>query len=313
MSDEMKLFAGSASHDFAAKICKYLGCTLGDSETKRFPNDNLFVHINENVREVDCFVVQTSVKPVSDNLMEAMIMMDALRRASAKRITLVMPYYAYARSDKKDMPRIAITASLVARLLETAGVSRLLCMDLHAEQIQGFFHIPVDQLIAAPIICGYLREKNIQDLVIVSPDVGSAKRAREYADRLKCDLAIVEKVRDKDSGEVKAWNIIGDIKGMNAVLIDDEINSGGSIIEARRICEEFGAKDIYVAATHAVFAEGAAAKLVNAGFKEVIVTDTVPILEKYDSDVIHVESVSDLFAHAVKNIHTGSSVSKLFK
>lgn len=313
MPDEMKIFAGSASKAFAAKICSYLKCKLGESEKKTFPNDNLFVQINENVREADCFVVQTSVKPVSDNLMEAMIMIDALRRASAKRITLVMPYYAYARSDKKDRPRIAITASLVARLLETAGISRLLCMDLHAEQIQGFFHIPVDQLIAAPIICGYIRSKDIQDLVIVSPDVGSAKRARGYADRLKCDLAIVEKVRNKGTGVVKAWNIIGDIKGMNCVLIDDEINSGGSIMEALRICKEFDANDVYVAATHPVFAEGAAAKLVAAGFKEVIVTDTVPILEKYDNTVIHIESVSDLFAHAMKNIHTGSSVSKLFK
>ncbi len=313
MPDGMKVFAGSASADLAVEICSHLGCELGKSETKKFANDNTFVHLFENVREVDCFVVQTSITPVNDNLMEAMIMVDALRRASAKRITLVMPYYAYARSDKKDMPRIAITASLVARLLETAGISRLVCMDLHAEQIQGFFHIPVDQLLAAPIICSYLRDKNLEDLVIVSPDAGGARRAREYADRLKSDIAIVDKVRDKIKGDVIAWNIIGDVGGRPCVLVDDEINRGTSIMRAYEACKEFGATEIYAAVTHPVFSPGAAARLAECGFKELIVTNTVPIFGDYDNSVIKVLSVAELLAQAINNIHTGSSVSQLFK
>jgi len=313
MPDGMKIFAGSASRNLAKDICKLLNVKLGKCETKKFANDNTFVHIFENVRGVDCFVVQTSIKPVNDNLMEALIMVDALRRASAKRITLVMPYYAYARSDKKDMPRIAITASLVARMLETAGIGRLLCMDLHAEQIQGFFHIPVDQLMAAPIICAYLRTRNIPKLAVVSPDAGGARRARQYADRMKCDVAIVDKVRDKMTGEIITWNVIGDIKGMNCVLVDDEINSGGSIIKACKVLKDFGAKDVYAAVTHPVFSEDAPDKLTHYGFKEVIVTDTVPIFGKYNKKKIKVLSIAKLFAKAIKNIHTGSSVSRLFK
>ncbi len=313
MPDGMKVFAGSASKALAKEICQHLGCKLGQSQSKKFANDNTFVQIFENVREVDCFVVQTSTKPVNDNLMETLIMIDALRRASAQRVNLVMPYYAYARSDKKDMPRIAITASLVARLLEAAGVARLLCMDLHAEQIQGFFNIPVDQLLAAPIICDYLKGLNIPDLTMVSPDAGGARRAREYADRLGCDIAVIDKVRDKTGKGVTVYNIIGDVKKKTCVLIDDEINSGGSIIKALEACKKFGAKKVYAAATHPVFSKNAADNLARSGLEKVIVTDTVPIKGKYDKNRIKVLSVAPLFAKAMKNIHTGSSVSVLFR
>jgi len=313
MPDAMKIFSGTASQALAKEICKHLNCELGKSETKTFANDNTFVQIFENVREVDCFAVQTSITPVNDNLMEALIMIDAMRRASARRINLVMPYYAYARSDKKDMPRIAITASLVARLLEAAGVDRLICMDLHAEQIQGFFNIPVDQLLAAPIICDYLRSKKIPDLTIVSPDAGGARRAREYADRLGCDIAIVDKVRDKTGKGITVHNIIGDVKGRPCVLVDDEINSGGSIIKALGACRKFGAKKVYAAATHPVFSKGAAKRLAESDLEEVIVTNTVPIKEHCDKKKIVVLSVAKLFAKAIENIHTGSSVSVLFR
>ena len=313
MPDAIKIFAGTASKALAKEICGHLQCVLGRSETKTFANDNTFVQIFENVREVDCFVVQTSIAPVNDNLMEALIMIDAMRRASARRINLVMPYYAYARSDKKDMPRIAITASLVARLLEAAGVDRLICMDLHAEQIQGFFNIPVDQLLAAPIICDFLRSRKIPDLTIVSPDAGGARRAREYADRLGCDLAIVDKVRDKTGKGITVHNIIGDVKGRTCVLVDDEINSGGSITKAYEACKKFGAKKVYAAATHPVFGTDAAKTLAQSGLTEVIVTNTVPIPGPYDKRKIKVLSVARLFAKAIRNIHTGKSVSVLFR
>ena len=313
MPDGMKIFAGTSSIELAKEICQNLDCKIGESETKKFANDNTFVQINENVREFDCFIVSTSVAPVNEHLMETLIMIDALRRASASRINLVMPYYAYARSDKKDMPRIAITAKLVAQLLEAAGIDRMLCMDLHAEQIQGFFSVPVDQLLAAPIICSYLRRKKIPNLTIVSPDAGGARRAREYADRLKSDLAIVDKVRDKKGGDVKLWNIIGSVEGKVCVLVDDEINRGTSIIKAYEACMKFGAQEVYAAVTHPVFSPGAPGELVESGIKEIIVTNTVPILEEFDETKITVLSVAKFFTTAIENIHTGSSVSALFK
>jgi ribose-phosphate pyrophosphokinase len=309
----MKIFPGTASADLTEEICDELGKKPGKVTYQKFANDNTFCTIEENVRECDIFLVQTSVRPVNDNLMEALIMIDALMRASARRITMVMPYFAYARSDKKDRPRIPITASLVARLLETAGADRLLTMDLHAEQIQGFFTVPVDQLVAIPIIVKYLRQKKIKKPVIVAPDAGSARRAGAYAERLKCPLAIIDKRRDKVTGKLQIHGVVGEVKGYNAIILDDEINSGGSIIRAIETVGEAGAKDIYAGCTHPVFSPDAIEKLENTAVKEIVVTNTVPIFDYGKKKKLKVLSVAPLFAQAIYSIHTGTSVSAHFK
>lgn len=309
----MKIFSGTASVDLTKEICKELDIKPGEVTYRKFANDNTFCTIEENVRECDVFLVQTSVRPVNDNLVEALIMIDALMRASARRITMVMPYFAYARSDKKDRPRIPITASLVARLLETAGADRLLTMDLHAEQIQGFFTVPVDQLLASPIIVKYLRRKKIKNPVIVAPDAGSARRSGAYAQRLKCPLAIIDKRRDKVSGKLTIHGVVGEVKGHNAIILDDEINSGGSIIRAIETVREAGANDIYAGCTHPVFSPDAVEKLENTDVKEIVVTNTVPIFDFGKKNKLKVLSVAPLFAKAVNSIHTGTSISAHFK
>jgi ribose-phosphate pyrophosphokinase len=311
--NKMKIFSGSASVDLTEEICSKLGYKPGKVLYQKFANDNTFASIQENVRECDVFLVQTSVRPVNDNLMEALIMTDALVRASARRITMVMPYYAYSRSDKKDRPRIPITASLVAKLLETAGSDRLLTMDLHAEQIQGFFSVPVDQLVAMPIIVKYFQQKRIKNIVVVAPDAGSARRSGAYAERLKCPLAIIDKRRDKVTGVLKIHGVVGDVKGLTAVILDDEINSGGSIIRAIETVKQYGAKDVYCGCTHAVFSPGAVEKIEATEVKEIIVTNTVPIFDHGQKNKIKVLSVAPLFAQAIHSIHTGTSVSSHFK
>jgi ribose-phosphate pyrophosphokinase len=245
--------------------------------------------------------------------MEALIMIDALVRASARRITMVMPYYAYARSDKKDRPRIPITASLVARLLETAGADRLVTMDLHAEQIQGFFSVPVDQLVAMPIIVKYFNQKQIRKMVVVAPDAGSARRSGAYAERLKCPLAIIDKRRDKITGKIKIHGVVGEVNGLNALILDDEINSGGSIINAIDTVKQCGAADVYCGCTHAVFSPGAVEKIEETAVKEIVVTNTVPIFDYGKKNKLRVLSVGTLFAAAINSIHVGTSVSSHFK
>jgi ribose-phosphate pyrophosphokinase len=311
--NKMKVFPGSASVALTNEICRHLGRHPGKVHYETFQNDNTFCAIEENVRECDVFLVQTSARPVNDNLMEALIMIDALVRSSAKRITMVMPYFAYARSDKKDRPRIPITASLVAHLLETAGADRLLTMDLHAEQIQGFFNVPVDQLVAMPIIVRYFLSRNVRKPVVVAPDAGSARRSGAYAERLHCPLAVIDKRRDKVTGKLKIHGVVGEVKGMNAIILDDEINSGGSIISAIETAKSAGAVDVVCGCTHPVFAPGAIAKLENSDVKEIVVTNTVPIFEKSTKNKLRVLSVAPLFAKAIQSIHTGTSVSRHFK
>ena len=310
---QMKVFSGSASVDLTKEICESLKIKPGKVKYKKFANDNTFCAIQENVRECDVFLVQTSVRPVNDNLMEALIMIDALVRASARRITMVMPYYAYARSDKKDRPRIPITASLVARLLETAGADRLLTMDLHAEQIQGFFSVPVDQLLAKPLIVEYFEKKKIRKPVIVAPDAGSARRSGAYAESLKMPLAIIDKRRDKVSGKLVIHGVVGEVKGHNAIILDDEINSGGSIIKAIETVKEAGAKEVYAGCTHAVFSPDAIEKLENTEVMEIVVTNTVPIFDFGKKNKLRVLSVASLFGKAIKSIHTGQSISAHFQ
>ncbi len=312
-SNEMKVFPGSASVELTREICRELGVEPGKVKYEKFANDNTFCTILENVRECDVFLVQTSVRPVNDNLMEALIMIDALLRASARRITMVMPYFAYARSDKKDRPRIPITASLVARLLETAGADRLLTMDLHAEQIQGFFTVPVDQLMAMPIIVRYFKKKKIKKPVVVAPDAGSARRSGAYAQRMKCPLAVIDKRRDKVTGELKIHGVVGEVKGMTAIILDDEINSGGTIVRAIETAMEAGATDVYIGCTHPVFSPDALGKLEKTRAKEIVVTNTVPIFDFGKKKKLKVLSVAPLFAKAIYSIHNGTSVSVHFK
>ena len=310
MNDHLKIFAGSASVDLAQEICNYLGIPLGDSISDKFDNDNTWVKINENVREKDVFIVQTSCRPVNDGFMEALIMTDALKRASARRITMVMPYYAYARSEKKDQPRVPITAALVAKMMQSAGVDRILTMDLHAEAIMGFFDGPVDQLLAEGLMSEYFIKKEIPDLVAVSPDAGAAKRTRHYASRLGCPMAIMDKRRDEKETEI--LHVIGEVKGMNAVIFDDEISSGGSMKRASIAIKELGAKKVYAACTHAVFGTGIRENIMNSKFEEVVVTNTIPVNFNPPIANLSVLSVAPLFGEAIKNIHTGESVSSLF-
>jgi len=308
----MKVFPGSASEELTKEICDELGVTPGKVDYKKFSNDNTFCSIRENVRECDVFLVQTSVRPVNDNLMEALIMIDALLRASARRITMVMPYFAYSRSDKKDRPRIPITGSLVASLLETAGADRLLTMDLHAEQIQGFFNVPVDQLVAKPIITSYFEEKQIENPVVVAPDAGSARRSGGYAERLHCPLAIIDKRRDKETGKIGIHGVVGEVEGHTAIILDDEINSGGSIIRAIETALDAGAIEVYCGCTHPVFSPDAIEKLEKTQVKEIVVCDTVPIFNFGKENKLKVLKVAPLFAKAINSINTGQSVSAHF-
>ena len=310
MNDKLKVFAGSASETLAKQICDFIGIPVGISEITKFDNDNTFVQIIENVREKDVFIVQTSCNPVNDGFMEALIMTDALMRASAKRITLVMPYYAYARSEKKDKPRIPITAALVGKLAKAAGVSRILTMDLHAEAIQGFFDGPVDQLLARKIVTDHIQTLGLENIVAVAPDVGGANRTRGYARRLKCPLAILDKRRE--GKDVMFFNVIGDVEGKTAIIFDDEIASGGTMKDASKTLKKKNAKEVYAAVTHPVFGKGINKNMSESAFKEIIVTDTIPIKLEEPIDNMTVLPVAQLLGDAIKNIHSGASVSHLF-
>ncbi len=309
MNQNLKVFAGSASEVLAQEICDYIGIPLGDSETSKFENDNTWVTIDESVREKDVFIVQTSCKPVNDGFMEILIMADALKRASAKRISLVMPYYAYARSEKKDQPRIPITAALVSKLIKDSGVSRIITMDLHAEAIMGFFDGPVDQLLAQDLMSDHLKKKGLKNIVAVAPDVGGANRTRSYAHSLNCPLAILEKRRVDKKTEI--YNVIGDVEDKTVIIFDDEIASGGTMKEASLALREKDANDIFAAVTHPVFGEGIQENMKKSAFKEIFVTNTIPVKLNPPIDNLTVLSVAPLFGEAIKSIHTGSSVSRL--
>ncbi|MCG3150998.1 MAG: Ribose-phosphate pyrophosphokinase [bacterium] len=313
--NELKIFAGTASNALATEICDVLGVSLGRSETLTFKNENLFVRLNENVRETDAFVIQTSCPPVDSNLLESLIMVDALKRASARRITMVCPYFPYSRSDKKDQPRIAITAALIANLMQVAGVHRVLTMDLHAEQIQGFFTVPVDQLLARPIIAGYFREKyrnsdGLNNVVAMAPDAGSARRVRAYAAMLGVPLVLADKRRQDMDTEI--MNIVGDVEGRDVIIFDDEIATGGSILEVAQKVLDSGARTVSAGVTHPVLCGGAPGRVQQSCLRELAVTNTIPLPPDYEQPKITVLSVARLFAEAILSIHTGQSVSRLF-
>ena len=310
MQDPLKVFSGTSNRELATAICEHVGVELGKAEISQYSNENIFVQIEDNVRERDVFVVQTLLSP--RDILELLIMLDSLRSASARRITAVIPYYSYARSDKKDMPRISITARLIADLLVTAGANRVLTMTLHSEQVQGFFSVPCDQLSTTPVICRYFKSKlHLSNFVAFAADAGSAKRVGPYAARLDIPMGFADKRRVSDT-EVQVRSVVGDVKGRNVLIIDDEIAAAGSLMETVAVLEKIGVGDIYVGAAHGVLSGPAIDRIRNLRVKEVVVTDTVRVPPEKRIDKVTVLSVAPLFGEAIKRIHTGESVSALF-
>jgi ribose-phosphate pyrophosphokinase len=313
MTDTIKLISGTSHPALAQEIAGHLGVPLSETEIHRFGNENILFQCMENVRESDVFVIQTSCPPVSDLIIELLIIIDALKHASARRITAVLPYLPYARSDKKDRPRISITARLMADLLETAGADRVLTMNLHSPQVQGFFRIPVDQLNATPIVCDHLRATtNLSESVLVASDVGEAKDLGEYANRLKLPMAIIDKRRRDHSENPVAVGLIGDVRDRDALIIDDEVASGGTLIEAARFLRENGVRRIEAAAVHPVLSGRAAERIRDSAIERLVVTNSIPLRPGMPLDRIEVISVARLFADAIRAIHSGDSISKLF-
>lgn len=313
MTNKIRLISGTSHTTFTKLIGEHLGEVLTETEIIRFGNENILFQCKENVRESDVFVVQTSCSPVSDYIVELLIIIDTLKHASARRITAVLPYFPYARSDKKDRPRISITARLMADLLESAGANRVLTMNLHSPQVGGFFRIPVDQLTATPIVCEHLRNTtSLSNTVLVASDVGEAKDLGDYATRLGLSIAVIDKRRVDDSEQPKAVGLIGDVSGKNALIIDDEIASGGTMMEAARFLLENGANRIEAAVVHPVLSGRAYTRLDKSPIERLVVTDTIPLSDGEMSDKIEVISVAKLFADAIKSIHSGASVSALF-
>ncbi|MEM1433186.1 MAG: ribose-phosphate pyrophosphokinase [Pseudomonadota bacterium] len=313
-NERIKLISGTSHPELAQAIAGELDLTLTECDIKRFGNENILFQCLENVRECDVFVVQTSCPPVSDGLLELLIMIDALKHASARRITAVLPYFPYARSDKKDRPRISITARLIADLLETAGANRVLTMNLHSPQVQGFFRIPADQLNATPLVCDHLRATtDLAYSVLIASDVGEAKDLGEYANRLGLPLAIIDKRRHDDSEQPEAVALIGDVRGRNALIIDDEIASGGTLIAAADYLKQSGALRIEAAAVHPVMSGSAKGRLDQSSIERIVVTDTIPVPEDRRSTRVETVSVAGLFAEAIYAIHHGSSISELFR
>jgi len=308
---DLKVFSGNANKGLASSICKYVGVPEGAIEVGRFSNDEIKVIINENVRGCDVFVVQPTCNPVNDNLMELLIIIDALRRASASRITAVIPHYGYARQDRKTRGREPITAKLVANLLVTAGVNRVLTMDLHAGQIQGFFDIPVDHLTAVPLLADYFKGQSLNDTVVVSPDAGGITRVRDMAERLGSPVAFIDK-RRPEPNVAEVMNIVGKVNGKNAILLDDIIDTGGSIAQAAEALLEKGAASVRACSTHAVFSGEASSILREAHLSELVVTDTIPIAEDM-KDMVKVISVAEIFGDAIVRIHEGRSISTMFR
>jgi len=309
--DKIKIFAGNSNKPLALEICDTLGLSLGKSEVKSFSDGEVFVDIQESVRGVEVYVVQSVSVPCNNNLMELLIMLDAFKRASAFSVTAVIPYYGYARQDRKVAPRTPITAKLVADLITVAGATRVVCVDLHAGQIQGFFNIPVDHLYATPVLLDYINKNFQDDIVIVSPDAGGVERARAFAKRLGASLAIIDKRRPK-SNVSEVMNIIGEVEGKTAIILDDMIDTAGTITQAAEALKKQGAKKVYACATHAVLSGPAIERLEKSAIDEVVVTNTIPEREGARSKKIKRLSVGPLLGEAIKRIHYGESVSSLF-
>ena len=310
---EIKIIAGNSNMELAQKIADYIGVKVADCQVTTFSDGEISVNINETVRGCDVFVVQSTNNPVNENLMELLIMIDSLRRASAGRITAVIPYYGYARQDRKAKARDPITAKLVANLITAAGADRVLTMDLHAAQIQGYFDIPLDHLLGGSLLADYFNEKNIEDLVVVSPDLGSVTRSRKFANQLEGEvpLAIIDKRRPK-ANVCEVMNLIGDVKGKNVIMLDDMIDTAGTITNAANALKEFGAKNIYACCTHAVLSGPAIERIENSAISELIVLDTIRLPKEKELDKIKVLTVAEMFGEAIKKIFSNESVSVLF-
>ena len=311
--DELKVFTGNAYPALAQVVAEYLGIPLGKCEVFEFSNENIFVRILENVRQRDTFVIQPLSPPVNKNLVELLIMLDALKRASAGRITAVVPYYGYGRTDKKDQPRVPITARLVADLLTVAGANRLLTVDLHAAQIQGFFNIPVDELTALYLLSDYFTTREFDSLVVVATDIGISKRARDLAAKLNAPLAIIEKRRVSNVDQTETLNVIGEVEGKVALTVDDEIDTAGSLVGVVSALEERGVKEIHACCTHPVFSDPAIQRIASCPVKEVVVTDTIPVAGNKKLDKITVLPIAPLLGEAIHRIHTGLSIGAMFE
>ncbi len=312
-NNRLKIFSGSANLGLSQEVARYLGVDLGPMVRKSFADGELYVQIQESIRGCDVYLIQPTCKPVNDHLMELLIMIDACRRASARQVTAVIPYYGYARADRKTAGRESITAKLAANLITQAGASRILAMDLHSAQIQGYFDIPVDHVYGSPSLLKYLKQKNLPDLVVVSPDVGGVARARAFANKLNdAPLAIIDKRRQAHN-VAEVMNVVGDVAGKTAVLVDDMIDTGGTISEAARLLKKEGAKGVYACATHAVFSPPAIERLSSGVFEEVIVTNTIPVPEDCRFPQLTVLSVADILGETIWRIHEDSSVSIMFR
>jgi len=311
MGNIIKIFSGNAHYSMAQEIAKHLELTVSEAEVRKFSDGEIFVEIKENVRGTDSFVVQPTCTPVNDNLMELVIMVDALRRASARRITAVLPYYGYARQDRKVAPRVPISAKVVAEMLMAVGVRRVLCMDLHAGQIQGFFNIPVDHLYAAPVLIKHIQEQ-FEDVIMVSPDAGGVERTRAFAKRLKCGLAIIDKRRDRPN-ESEAMHVIGDVEGKVAILMDDMVDTAGTLCNGAATLLKNGAKEVHACCSHPVLSGPAVQRITESEIKSLVVTNSIPLSDEAEScGKIKSLSVSALLAEAIHRIHNEDSVSSLF-
>jgi ribose-phosphate pyrophosphokinase len=311
--DRLRLFSGSANVPLATEVARYLGIDLGPMVRKRFADGELYIQIQESIRGCDVYLIQPSCQPVNDHLMELLIMIDACRRASARQITAVIPYYGYARADRKTAGRESITAKLVANLITEAGASRIIAMDLHSAQIQGYFDIPFDHVFGSPTILDYLASKHLSDIVVVSPDVGGVARARAFAKKLgDASLAIIDKRRQAHN-VAEVLNLIGDVKGKTAVLVDDMIDTAGTICEGARLLRQEGARQVYACTTHAVFSPPAIERLSNGLFEEVIVTNTIPVPDEKRFPQLMVLSVANLLGETIWRVHEDSSVSSMFR
>jgi ribose-phosphate pyrophosphokinase len=310
----IKLFAGTSHPQLAAEISNYLGVPLSGRNIQKFPNENIFVQLHESVRGQDVFLIQTMSPPVNDNIMELLISLDCLRRDSAGRITVVVPYFAYARSDKKDQPRVPITARLLADMLEVAGADRYIMVDLHAGQIQGFFSVPGDELTAFHLLSEYFVNKSIPDVVVVTNDLGFAKKARNFATKLDRPLALTEKRRTSNDSKSEVLSLIGDVEGQNVIIADDEISTGGSLYNTVNLVKSLGAKDIYASATHAAFCGPAIERLSQLPIKELVVTNTLPISPEHIQALPNLKtlSVGPLLGEVIRRVHEGKSVGALF-
>ncbi|MEJ7838941.1 MAG: ribose-phosphate pyrophosphokinase [Thermomicrobiales bacterium] len=311
--DEITIFGGNSNQPLVEEICEYIGLPVGRAEVFKFSNDNTFVRIGESVRQNDVFVIQSFTTPVNDSIMEMLIMIDTLKRASAGRITAVIPYYGYGRTDKKDQPRVPITARLVAKLVVQAGADRVLTVDLHAGQIQGFFDIPVDEMSAMYLTAQYFVDKRLSNPVVLSPDLGNTKRARNFAEILDSPLAIIEKRRVGNGDKMEMLNLIGSVEGCQVVIVDDEIDTAGSMSQAIEVCLNNGATDIYATCIHPVFSGPAVERLNASALKEVVVTNTIALPPEKWFDKLTVLSISALLGEAIQRIHSGSSVSTAYR